>query len=32
MLLEEVVPMYQERLASYLKTMLQRIRSIWQVT
>ena len=31
MLLEEVVPTYQERLASYLKKMLQRIRNIWQV-
>ena len=23
---------YQERLASYLKKMFQRIRNIWQVT
>ena len=31
-LLDEDVTSYQERLASYLKKMLQRIRNIWQVT
>jgi len=31
MLVEEVVPTYLGRLASYLKNMLQRIRNIWQV-
>ena len=32
MLLEEVVPTYQEGLASYLKKMLQRIRNVLKVT
>ena len=32
MLLEEVVPTYQERLASYLKKMLQRSCIVLQVT
>ena len=29
---EEDVTTYQDRLASYLQKMLQRIRKIWQVT
>jgi hypothetical protein len=32
MLLEEVVPTYQERLANYWKKMFQRVRNLLQVT
>ena len=32
LLLEEVVPTYQERLGSYVKKSLQRIRNVWHVT